>query len=67
MITKARVYFSAQNLFTIKKYSGIDPEIAGTSTAISNNAGTSMTARGVDTYNRYLPSRLYSFGLDLNF
>ena len=67
VITKARVYFSAQNLFTITKYSGIDPEIAGTSTAISNNAGTSMTARGVDTYNRYLPSRLYSFGLDLNF
>lgn len=67
VIQKARIYFSAQNLFTITKYSGIDPEIAGTSTQTSNNAGTSMTARGVDTYNRYLPSRLYSLGLDLTF
>lgn len=62
---RVRVYFSASNLFTITKYSGIDPEIAGTSTAASNTAGTSMTARGVDTYNRYIPSRLFSFGLDL--
>lgn len=64
---KIRIYFSASNLFTITKYSGIDPEIAGTSTSGSNTAGTSMTARGVDTYNRYIPSRLYSFGLDLTF
>lgn len=67
VLSKARVYFSAQNLFTITNYSGIDPEIAGTSTTNSSNAGTSMTARGVDTYNRYLPSRLYSFGLDIVF
>lgn len=56
-IQKLRVYFSASNLFTITKYSGIDPEIGGTSTQASNLAGTSMTARGVDTYNRYIPSR----------
>ena len=67
VVSKIRVYFSAQNLFTLTKYSGIDPEIAGTSTTESNNAGTSMTARGVDTYNRYVPSRLYSFGLDIAF
>ncbi len=54
-IQKLRVYFSASNLFTITKYSGIDPEIGGTSTQTSNLAGTSMTARGVDTYNRYIP------------
>lgn len=66
-IQKLRVYFSASNLFTITKYSGIDPEIGGTSTQSSNLAGTSMTARGVDTYNRYIPSRLFSFGLDLTF
>lgn len=66
-IQKLRVYFSASNLFTITKYSGIDPEIGGTSTQTSNLAGTSMTARGVDTYNRYIPSRLFSFGLDLTF
>lgn len=64
---KVRFYFSASNVFTITKYSGIDPEIAGTSTTNSNVAGTSMTARGVDTYNRYIPSRLFSFGIDLTF
>lgn len=66
-MSKVRIYFSASNLFTITGYKGIDPEIAGTSTQNSNQAGTSMTARGVDTYNRYLPSRLYSFGLDITF
>lgn len=66
-ISKARVYFSASNLFTITRYSGIDPEIGGTSTTASNMAGTSMTARGVDTHNRYIPSRLFSFGLDITF
>lgn len=62
---RVRFYFSASNLFTITKYSGIDPEIAGTST--SAGSGSSMTARGVDTFNRYIPSRLFSFGLDLEF
>ena len=66
-MSAVRVYFSASNLFTITNYKGIDPEIGGTSTQGSNLAGTSMTARGVDTYNRYIPSRLYSFGLDITF
>lgn len=66
-VDRLRLYFSASNLFTITKYSGIDPEIAGTSTQSENTAGTSMTARGVDTYNRYVPSRLFSFGLDITF
>jgi len=62
-ITNARIYFSAQNVFTLTKYTGIDPEIAGTSTEGSQ----SVLQRGVDTYNRYLPSRLYSIGLDIRF
>lgn len=53
---KVRVYFSAQNLFTITKYTGIDPEIGGN--ALMYN---------IDHHNRYLPSRLYSFGLDITF
>lgn len=53
---KVRIYFSAQNLFTITSYSGIDPEIGGD--ALLYN---------VDHQNRYLPSRLYSFGIDLTF
>ncbi|MBR1427092.1 MAG: TonB-dependent receptor, partial [Paludibacteraceae bacterium] len=53
---KLRIYFSAQNLFTITGYTGIDPEIGGNSLMYN-----------IDHQNRYLPSRLYSFGLDLSF
>ena len=53
---KLRIYFSAQNLFTITRYSGMDPEIGGD--ALMYN---------VDNINRYIPSRLFSFGLDVTF
>jgi hypothetical protein len=53
-IEKLRFFLTAQNLFTLTKYSGIDPEIGG-----------GVLMRGVDNQNRYLPSRLISFGLDL--
>jgi len=53
-IEKLRFFLTAQNLFTLTKYSGIDPEIGG-----------DVLMRGVDNQNRYLPSRLISFGLDL--
>lgn len=65
-IENLRVFLSASNVFTITKYSGIDPEIAGNATPNGSNV-SNMQARGVDTYNRYLPSRLISFGLDLTF
>lgn len=55
-IQKARIYLTAQNLFTITAYKGIDPEIGGD--ALMYN---------IDHYNRYLPSRLYSVGLDIVF
>jgi TonB-linked SusC/RagA family outer membrane protein len=55
-IENARLYMSMQNVFTITGYSGIDPEIGG-----------SVLMRGVDHQNRYLPSRLISFGVDLTF
>lgn len=53
---KLRIYFTAQNLFTITSYSGIDPEIGGSSLMYN-----------IDHQNRYLPSRLYAFGLDITF
>jgi hypothetical protein len=55
-IDNARLYMSVQNVFTITGYSGIDPEIGG-----------GVLMRGVDNQNRYLPSRLISFGVDLTF
>jgi TonB-dependent starch-binding outer membrane protein SusC len=55
-IQNVRVYTSIQNVFTITGYSGIDPEIGG-----------GVLMRGIDHQNRYLPSRLISFGIDLTF
>jgi hypothetical protein len=55
-IENARLYTSVQNVFTLTRYSGIDPEIGG-----------GVLMRGVDHQNRYLPSRLVSFGVDLTF
>ena len=59
MIEKLRIYFSAQNLFTITSYTGNDPEIG-------RYSGDKLMWN-VDTQYRYLPSRLFSFGLDLTF
>ncbi|GHT62468.1 SusC/RagA family TonB-linked outer membrane protein [Bacteroidia bacterium] len=55
-VENARIYMSAQNVFTLTKYTGIDPEIGG-----------GVLMRNVDNQNRYLPSRLISFGIDLTF
>jgi len=46
----------ANNLFTVTKYTGIDPELAG-----------SVTSRGVDNLYAYPHSRLYAVGLNLGF
>lgn len=54
-IQRLRVYVNANNLLTITKYSGIDPEIAG-----------SNTGRGVD-YGRYPQVRSFSAGLEIQF
>ena len=52
----ARVYFTATNLFTLTKYSGLNPEVS-----IS-----SSTTPGVDN-GSYPLSRTYTFGVNLTF
>jgi|LGOV01.1.fsa_nt_gb TonB-linked SusC/RagA family outer membrane protein len=54
-LSNVRVYFSGQNLFTITKYSGLDPEVGG---------GSLNT--GLD-YGTYPQSRVLSFGANLSF
>lgn len=54
-IQKLRFYVQAANLFTITKYTGLDPELVG-------NARTF----GVD-YGNYPPSKTYIVGLSLTF
>ena len=58
-----RIYASAQNLFTITNYSGLDPEI-GQNTDINGN--NSVTTRGIDA-GAYPLSSNVTFGLNINF
>jgi hypothetical protein len=57
-ITKFRLYVSTQNLFTITKYTGIDPEIG--------MIGGAATQSGIDN-GTYPGSRFYTFGLNVTF
>jgi len=54
-IDKARIYLQGANLFTITKYSGLDPEVAGSSVSF-----------GVD-YGVYPPSKTFNVGVSLTF
>ena len=56
-IDNLRIYFNVQNLWTITKYKGYDPEVG----AYNQN----VLLRGVD-YARYPSQRIYTFGLNLN-
>lgn len=63
-MTKLRVYVSSQNLFTITKYSGMDPEI-GMQGSTSNPA-PNPTQYAVDN-GTYPFSRFFTFGLNVTF
>ena len=56
---RLRVYFSAQNLFTITKYTGLDPE------APLANGGVIET--GIGYASQYPTPKTYLFGLDFSF
>ncbi|HVY73741.1 MAG TPA: TonB-dependent receptor [Puia sp.] len=66
--TKVRVYFTVQNVFTITKYSGLDPEIGIPAGTDPNSGATvhNITAMGVDV-GTYPSSRFYTFGLNVTF
>ncbi|MEP6613060.1 MAG: TonB-dependent receptor [Mucilaginibacter sp.] len=57
-LSKIRVYVSSQNLFTITKYTGLDPEIGV--------QGGNATQNGVDN-GTYPSSRFYTVGLNVTF
>ncbi len=56
-ISSLRLYVSGQNLFTITKYSGLDPDVVGANPNLEP---------GVDNGN-YPSSRIISFGLSVGF
>ena len=70
-LQNARVFVMANNLFTITKYSGLDPEV-GSAFSTNSSAGTvgtavGVTTRGLDIVPQYPQVRIYSAGLDVNF
>jgi TonB-linked SusC/RagA family outer membrane protein len=61
-ITNMRVFASVQNVFTVTKYTGIDPEIA-----VNNNSlGDGVRAVGID-FGTYPSARTITFGINANF
>ena len=57
-LTNAKIYCNIQNLFTITKYDGYDPEVG-------SMQGTALL-NGVD-YSRYPSPRIYTVGVNLQF
>ncbi|MCU4164015.1 SusC/RagA family TonB-linked outer membrane protein [Carboxylicivirga caseinilyticus] len=62
-IKNLRVAVSAQNLYTLTKYTGYDPEVGS---YVGSNASSANQAIGIDT-GRYPLTPTYTFNLVLNF
>ena len=60
-ITRLQPYLTAQNLFTLTKYKGFDPEVSQ-----YGNSDQSATVQGVD-YGTYPQSKSYIFGVNVEF
>ena len=63
---KLRIYLQAVNLFSITKYSGLDPELAPSTINLSQN-GNQSAAFGVDYGNYPNNQKSYILGVNLTF
>ncbi|MDQ4141963.1 MAG: TonB-dependent receptor [Bacteroidota bacterium] len=63
-LTSARVFISGQNLFTITKYSGLDPDVVGNPDP--NNARARILERGLDLGN-WPANRVFTLGVQCDF
>lgn len=59
-LRNVRFYFTAQNLFVITSYSGLDPEV------VASLGGIGESPRGID-YMSYPKARTYMFGASVSF
>lgn len=65
-VNRIRFYASAQNVFVITKYKGLDPETSTTSSSNTAISSTNTAAVGVD-YNGNPQQRTFTFGLNVGF
>ncbi len=63
LLSRVRFYLSAQNLFTITDYTGVDPEVR---TGDSENNDDPL-APGIDRRDTWFLTRTYTFGVNLGF
>ncbi|HZY40252.1 MAG TPA: SusC/RagA family TonB-linked outer membrane protein [Mucilaginibacter sp.] len=63
-IKSARIFVMANNVFTITKYTGLDPELAG---SFTGSGYQGITTRGVDAVSQYPQVKIYTIGADLTF
>lgn len=62
--TSARLFISGQNLLTVTKYKGLDPDVIGNQDP--NNPQSRILERGVD-FGNWPPSRIFSVGIQCEF
>jgi iron complex outermembrane receptor protein len=62
-VQSLKLYLSGQNLFTITKYSGVDPEVRYVDTKDNDNA----LAPGIDRQNTYFSTRSVTLGVSVVF
>jgi len=64
-ISKLRIFVLGNNLFTITKYTGLDPELPNST--LNNNAAGDNTSFGIDFGNYPANEKRYSVGLQATF
>lgn len=69
VVSSCRLYFAAENLFTITGYSGWDPEVDTKANEASKGSGATQTANagaGLD-FNAYPAMRTFTVGMNITF
>jgi TonB-linked SusC/RagA family outer membrane protein len=62
-IKSLRIFVMANNVFTITKYKGLDPELGS---AFTTGGAINPTTQGIDAVTNYPQARIFSAGLDVS-
>ncbi|MDF2434192.1 MAG: TonB-dependent starch-binding outer membrane protein SusC [Mucilaginibacter sp.] len=62
-IKNLRIFIMANNVFTITKYKGLDPELGS---AFTTGGAINPTTQGIDAVTNYPQARIFSAGLDVS-